>query len=171
MVQKKFSNQITLALESIEGLEKIKIENSDEKDVKKKTYGSFEFNELNYWFYYSENKNLVVLEISFIFTFEKIKEKNSITILEAVNNFNMRSMAIKASLSEIRIDSGEIDVEFSYGVLSSFDKLKENGYDLEPAISILSYTPNTMSSMFLEKNIEHDIVTISHKDNNEDQEK
>jgi len=161
MVQEqKFSNRITQALESVDGIEKIEIENLDEKDVKTKTSGSFEFDGLHYWFYYSENKHLVILEISFIFTFEKIKEKNSITILEAVNNFNVRSTAIKASLHEIRTDSGEVDIEFSYGALNNLNWLKENQYDLEPGISILSYVPRTMSSLFSEKNIEHDVVTL-----------
>jgi len=172
MVQEqKFSNRITLALESVDGLEKLEIENLDDKDVKKRTSGSFEFNGFNYWFYYSENKHLVLLEISLIFTFEKMKESNSITILEAVNNFNLRSMGIKACLREIRIDAGEVDIEFSYGLLSSLNILNKYQYDLEPGISVLSNVPKTMSSLFSEKNIEHDIVTFKDavEDNTEDE--
>lgn len=167
MVEKKISNPIILALRSVNGIKNIEIDNIDDKDVNVKTFGGFEFEGLNYWFYYSENKNLVMLEVSFIFTFEKIKEKNNLIILEAINNFNLKFTGIKASLSEIRLDAEEVDVEFGYGVLNSLEYIKGNKYDLESGISILSYVPKTMSSLFLEKNIVHDKVTDENKNEDE----
>jgi len=166
MMEQQLKNRITLALESIDGVDSIDIDNINDKNVKTKTLGSFEYDGLSYWFYYSENKHLVILEITFAFTFEKIEESNNTNILEAINDFNTGSTAIKASLSEERLNNGEIDIEFTYGLLNELPYIKKHGYDLEPGISILSYVPTTMSAILLEKNIAHDVIEYNYEDDN-----
>ncbi|HDU3036684.1 TPA: hypothetical protein RFJ58_005519, partial [Klebsiella pneumoniae subsp. pneumoniae] len=96
------------------------------------------------------------------FTYEKVIFKENLHLYQALNNFNKKSIAIKASILQIDKKNKELTVEFSYGFLEDMEFSKEKDLDLRPAVSILAMVPEKLSAELKNKKIVHDYLVGSH---------
>lgn len=127
--------------------------------------GDFEFNKGFYSFIYSAGDTLAILEITYSFIFQGVEDCHSIDIYRAVNEFNKRNVAIKASIIKKDKD-GEVNIEFTYGVLmdASNDELN---HDLEPAINILLLSPTIMSQSLTKNGVKHHKIEVDEDEGEE----
>lgn len=157
MSTKRDLSRLIAELESIDGVSNIEID--DDVEDKDLASGDFEFNEGYYSFILSGGAVLSILEISYSFTFEEYKtEKENFKTYISVNDFNRKSVAIKASVLKTK-KKEELNVEFTYGVLNG-TKGCESPYDLEPAINILQMAPLTMSKLLTKHGLAHKELSI-----------
>lgn len=146
------------ALKNINEISNIQVETSEHSEDKILDIGDFDIDGVHFSFFYSEGKPLIISELSMAFTYEKVNFKESLQIYQALNEFNKKSIAIKASVLKINKKEREVTVEFSYGILQDIELSKDIPLDLQPALSILSLVPEKVSHELKVKNVEHDYL-------------
>lgn len=155
---KEKQNRILSALNKLSEVSNIQTDTNDISDEKVLSIGDFDIDSMHYSFFYSEGHPLIIGELTVAFTYEKVTFKENLQIYQALNNFNKRSIAIKASILEINKKNKELTVEFSYGFLEDIEISKEKELDLLPATSILALVPEKLSAELKNKKVVHDYL-------------
>ncbi|HBT6784791.1 hypothetical protein J7U69_22720 [Escherichia coli] len=159
---KEKQNRILNALNKISDVSNIQTDTNDISDEKVLSIGDFDIDSMHYSFFYSEGHPLIIGELTVAFTYEKVKFTENLHLYQALNNFNKKSIAIKASILQIDKKNKELTVEFSYGFLEDMEFSKEKDLDLQPAVSILAMVPEKLSAELKNKKIVHDYLVGSH---------
>jgi len=165
MSNREKSEKLLSYLKAVDGVSNVELD-SDSDVGDSLISGQFEFNEYIYSFIHSPSDVLSILEISYTFIFEQFEDNKSRDVYLAVNEFNRKSVAIKAAIIK-QSDDTNLIIDFTYGMLSDTSDGKEPQYDLEPAISILQLSQNTMSEIFSNHGIVH--WDLNDEDNEEEE--
>lgn len=159
---KEKQNRIINALNKISEVSNIKTDTNEISDDKVLSIGDFDIDSMHYSFFYSEGHPLIIGELTIVFTYEKVTFKENLQIHQALNNFNKKSIAIKASILEINKKDKELTIEFSYGFLEDLEFSKDKELDLRAATSILAMVPERLSSELKNRKIVHDYLDGGH---------
>lgn len=154
-------NYFLKTLKDIEGIGDLIIDKDECSSKETLTTGEFDYFDGHYSFFYRINDPLLICEISFIFTFEKVNIKNVINLYKAIDSLNNKSFCIKATIIDWESKKKELTIDFSYGILSKTTNKVHTPFDIEPAISILSMLPEKMSVELKENGIKHDYIDNS----------
>lgn len=151
-------NYFLKTLKNIEGIDDLIIEKDESSSKETLTTGEFDYFDSHYSFFYRINDPLLICEISFMFTFEKVTVKNITNLYKAIDSLNSKSFCIKATILDWESKKKELTIDFSYGILSKTTNKVHIPFDIEPAISILSMIPEKMSIELKDNGIKHDYI-------------
>lgn len=151
-------NYFLKTLKDIEGIGDITIDKDESSSKETLTTGEFDYYDSHFSFFYRIHDPLLICEISFMFTFEKVNVKNITNLYKAIDSLNRKSFCIKATILEWESKKKELTIDFLYGVLSKTTDKEHIPFDIEPAISILSMIPEKMSAELKGNGIKHDYI-------------